>query len=335
MYVACPACQSLYSITAAQLGAAGGQVRCSQCRTVFDAVSAVFDDPRQALTHRHPRSEDVAREIDALVDRALDQVSGVAMDPGETRQADTRAQAPVRPAAADPSALPGPVETPRPETAVARQPGIGAGAERSASGLGRSDADCYAQPCAAEFVPPGDGSADDLSDDPAERLLLQAMTVTPEPRTRWGALGASLLLTLTLLAQYAWWDRNRLAQLSALRPALDWLCQPLACNLPLRHDLARVEMVEREVRDHPNVKDALLVSAAFVNRASYVQAYPVLQIAFSDISGAPVAVRRFRPEEYLHDTSPARGMAPGEQTLVMLEVVDPGKRAVSFQFDFL
>jgi hypothetical protein len=46
-------------------------------------------------------------------------------------------------------------------------------------------------------------------------------------------------------------------------------------------------------------------------------------------------VRRFLPEEYLHDKNPARGMAPGEQTLVMLEVVDPGERAVSYQFDFM
>ena len=109
----------------------------------------------------------------------------------------------------------------------------------------------------------------------------------------------------------------------------------MSCDLPLRHDLTQVEMVEREVRDHPNVADALLVSAAFINRASYPQAYPVLQVSFSDTAGTPVAVRRFLPEEYLHDKNPARGMAPGEQTLVMLEVVDPGERAVSYQFDFM
>jgi hypothetical protein len=61
----------------------------------------------------------------------------------------------------------------------------------------------------------------------------------------------------------------------------------------------------------------------------------VLQISFSDTSGTPVAVRRFLPEEYLHDKNPAPGMAPGEETLVMLEVVDPGERAVSYQFDFM
>ncbi len=333
MYVTCPGCQSVYSITAAQLGAAGGRVRCSQCRTVFDAVSAVFDDPRQA--GGHPPPQDVAREIDALVDRALDQVPAAALGLEQTPAAEPQPPAPPPDglgAGEAPVALSAGGDRRATASEAPVSPDPGGHRQPFPSSFARSDADCYAHPCAAEFVTPRAAPDDDESLD---GLLLHPMTFPPEPRTRWGALAAALLLTVTLMAQYVWWDRNRLAQISAIRPALDWLCQPLACNLPLRHDLARVEMVEREVRDHPNVKDALLVSAAFVNRANFVQAYPVLQIAFSDISGAPVAVRRFRPEEYLHERSPARGMAPGEQTLVMLEVVDPGQRAVSFQFDFL
>jgi hypothetical protein len=84
------------------------------------------------------------------------------------------------------------------------------------------------------------------------------------------------------------------------------------------------------------VSDALLVHATFVNRADFVQAYPVLQVSFSDVSGTPVALRRFGPEEYLPEIALAdKGMAPGQQSLVMLEVIDPGERAVSFQFDFM
>jgi len=196
----------------------------------------------------------------------------------------------------------------------------------------RADADGYAQPVTGEFVSPVDDEDDPFA---LPGGLLLEDSVPSGSTTNWWAIAAALLLTVVLLAQYAWWDRNRLAQISALRPLLEGLCRPPDCRLPLRHDLTRVEMVEREVRDHPNVENALLVSAAFVNRASYQQAYPVLQIAFSDISGAPVAIRRFMPEEYLHDRKPGQGMAPGERTLVMLEVVDPGERAVSFQFDFM
>ena len=155
-------------------------------------------------------------------------------------------------------------------------------------------------------------------------------------RTAWGAIAAALLLTAGLIAQYAYVERYQLVQIAALRPAIELLCAPLDCNLPLRRDLARVEMVEREVREHPDVGDALLVHATFVNRADFVQAYPVLQVSFSDVAGTPVAVRRFGPEQYLQEPVTAdKGMAPGQQSLVMLEVIDPGERAVSFQFDFM
>ena len=54
------------------------------------------------------------------------------------------------------------------------------------------------------------------------------------------------------------------------------------------------------------------------------------------MSGTPVSVRRFQPQEYLAaDHEIARGIKPGEKTQLVLEVIDPGKNAVSYQFDFL
>jgi predicted Zn finger-like uncharacterized protein len=303
MYVACPSCKSLYAVSADQLRLADGHVRCGQCHTLFNATHAVFADPHQALAFERPLHQDLAREIDDLVDRALDQVSGATGE--HAVEAGVAETAP-----------------PVPDTGEAAVEPVGLSA-----GM-----DFYAQPVAGEFV--RSQAEEEQVYDLSETMLFHDESFH-EPRTSWGGVAAALLLTLVLVAQYAWWDRNRLAQITALRPALEWLCKPVSCDLPLRHDLTQVEMVEREVRDHPNVADALLVSAAFINRASYPQAYPVLQISFSDTSGTPVAVRRFMPEEYLHDKNPARGMAPGEQTLVMLEVVDPGERAVSYQFDFM
>lgn len=327
MYVACPSCKALYAISADQLRLAEGRVRCSQCRNTFNAAQAIFADPREALAFEYPLEERVVQEIDDLVDRALDQVSGTA----------------------EPSPQPGDGEN-KPGI---REDGTYGEARQSTDKHDvfsattqrwprddavvvpvrmRTDMDYFAQPVSAEFV---------TTEEPHSQLyeLSQSLLFDDEPvhhgQMSWGAIAAVLLLTMALVTQYAWWDRNRLAQVAALRPALDWLCQPVNCNLPLRQDLARMEMVEREVRDHPQVQDALLVDAVFVNRAPFPQDYPVLQISFSDIAGAPVAVRRFMPDEYLHDKNPARGMAPGEQALVTLEVLDPGERAVSFQFDFM
>jgi len=152
----------------------------------------------------------------------------------------------------------------------------------------------------------------------------------------WGAIGASLLLAVLLVAQLAWVERYQLVRMPQLRLALEYFCQPLNCDLPLRHDISRIEVVEREVRDHPHARGALLINASFANRAGFTQAYPVFVVSFSDVSGTPVAVRRFPPAEYLiGQQNVEEGMAPGERAQLMLEVVDPGDRAVSFQFDFL
>jgi hypothetical protein len=58
-------------------------------------------------------------------------------------------------------------------------------------------------------------------------------------------------------------------------------------------------------------------------------------VELNDLDNKPVAMRRFRPSEYM--TDPARraaGIAPGATAVVAFEVADPGRRAIAFQFDF-
>ncbi|MEN8802453.1 MAG: zinc-ribbon and DUF3426 domain-containing protein, partial [Thiogranum sp.] len=365
MYVACPSCKLLYQIELIHLRAAGGELHCGACKTTFNATAAVFDDPQQALDYaeQHPLQDSVAREIDDLVNRALGQVPGhehtgaaggqepdgivadsaqitddgaaspesvrVVAEAGEYGgETDADAEIPEAPPAAD---------------AIKATDGLAAesvavegfAGEVQRQGLLRSDMDFYACPTAAGFRtqrPQAVSEAMELS----AALLYSEESHDTGLHVPWGAIAASVLLAVLLLAQIAWVQRYQLVRLPQLRPALAFFCQPLNCDLPLRHDINRIEVVEREVRDHPHASGALLINASFVNRADFVQTYPVFEISFSDVSGTPVAVRRFPPAEYLigrQDISD--GMAPGERAQLMLEVVDPGDRAVSFQFDFL
>jgi len=310
MYVACPSCKALYKIELAHLRAAGGQLNCGACQTAFNASAAVFEDPKQALAYEYPVPAEEAQAIDDLVDRALDQV-------------------------------PGPAETTREETAgtgdidlIEHAPASESVEAARVFRPSRADVDLHAWPLAAEF--PVRYQAAILSDDDEmpEAYLLQD-EVVGVGNTSWGAIAAAVSLTLLIVAQYVWGDRYYLAQSERWRPALEVFCKPLSCELPLRRDPGQLEIVEREIVRHPHVADALLVNATFVNNADFAQAYPLLQISFSDVSGAAVAVRRFQPAEYLaviRDTG--TGMVPGGQIHALLEIIDPGERAVSFQFDF-
>ncbi len=316
MYVVCPTCQSVYPLTAAQLRAGGGRVRCGNCNSVFDAASALFDEPQQALSFAEQQKHAVSQEIDDLVGRALDEVSAAGAQ-NQDVSVDIHEQNPTNQ----------PVSTPQ-ESDVADLVDIAA----SNAGTDFSvDVDTYANPTAAEFVFTAPAQSD--KDTVPAALLFESGAA--RTRTSWGAIAATLFLLLLLFGQYAWVERYNLARVPEFRPYLETVCAALDCNLPLRHETAKLEVLEREIRNHPHADDALLVNATFVNSADFVQRYPVFEITFSDVSGTPVAMRRFLPGEYLDGIDSSKGMAPGQQTRLMLEIVDPGDRAVSFQFDFL
>jgi predicted Zn finger-like uncharacterized protein len=149
-----------------------------------------------------------------------------------------------------------------------------------------------------------------------------------------GALIVGLLLILGV--QWLYFNRTSLAAQNDWRPGLELFCSFLRCELPLRVDLSRIELVSRDVRKHPRVAGALLINATLVNRADFPQPYPILEVTFSNPSGTPVASRRFHPDEYLGDETDIKAGMPVSTSLqMMLEIEDPGEDAVSFQFDFL
>jgi predicted Zn finger-like uncharacterized protein len=144
------------------------------------------------------------------------------------------------------------------------------------------------------------------------------------------------LLILLLGIQWLYFNRNALAGDSAWRPTMERFCDFLQCDLPLRVDLEQIELLDRDVRKHPAADDALLINATIINHARHVQPYPLFSVSFSNLSGKPVALRHFRPAEYLGETAAHySGMIPDTPVHAVLEIADPGEDAVSFQLDFL
>ena len=145
-----------------------------------------------------------------------------------------------------------------------------------------------------------------------------------------------LLLSVTLGGQWVWFNRTTVAANDDWRPLLEEFCAKVHCELPMRSDVSKLEIISRNVRQHPVVSEALLINAAFENQAEFNQPYPFFEVSFIDSSGKPVAMRRFSPAEYLDDgVDITLGMATQSPVQVVLEVMDPGEDAVSFQFDFL
>ena len=142
-------------------------------------------------------------------------------------------------------------------------------------------------------------------------------------------------LALLLAAQLAWANRVELFRDPATQPWVARVCRNIPCQLPLIRDTAKLELLSRDVRPDPRTTGALTITATVRNDAAFNQPWPVVVVVLTDLDNNPVAMRRFRPAEYM--TDPARravGIAPGANAVVAFEVADPGKRAVAFQFGF-
>jgi hypothetical protein len=155
----------------------------------------------------------------------------------------------------------------------------------------------------------------------------------------WGA--GTLLLTATLIIEYAWFNRDKLNRVPQLQSWSEKICQQIDCkNISIRNP-AKIELISRNVYSHPNEKGALMVNVTMKNHAEFAQPYPVMQIHFSDVRGGSVAARRFLPDEYLpkeflsDKTDSPLLLEPDTNMTFTMEIQDPGKQAMTYEFDFL
>ena len=150
-----------------------------------------------------------------------------------------------------------------------------------------------------------------------------------------------LLLTTTLLIEYVWFNRDQFDQVPELQALIEKFCQQVDCKDITTRDPAKIELVSRNVYSHPNKKNALMVNVTMKNNADFAQPYPVLQIEFSDIRGGTVAARRFLPAEYLPvegqqaDAEQSSILQPDTSSSITMEIQDPGKQAMTYEFNFL
>ncbi len=153
----------------------------------------------------------------------------------------------------------------------------------------------------------------------------------------------TLLLTLAILAgistlilQYTYYNRDTLAKIVSLRPMLQFMCKQTGCLVPLLRDRSKIIFKSKNIYSHPKIKDALVVSAIIVNKASFSQDYPIIELRFENVRGEVIAGRRFNAMEYLNlPENQISEMHPNETIAINLAIKDPGNDMVSYEFTFL
>ena len=173
--------------------------------------------------------------------------------------------------------------------------------------------------------------------EPGSFLRQTQVAKTPADRRRWAWIAACTALTFILIAQVLYAERERVLAIPTYRAWAEAACGRFGCTLPgSEQAIEGLALVSRDIRKHPSVDGALLITATLANRSPQVRPYPVLELRLSDLHERAIAMRRFQPAEYLSDPSRVeRGMPPETTLPIEFEVVDPGPDAMAFEFRFL
>lgn len=277
MKTRCSSCQTIFRVTSEQLRARAGRVRCGQCRTVFNALDGLLDDEA---------SFDAAGRF-APVERCE---SAVPPTPFATRSRPQDPQEPLR--------------TPAPAGMIASEPNVPVPVDSALDSAMGSPSETT--PDALDIVADADNRnpCHDIQESTDGDRWLGGSTsrgalALDSSAARPFAI-AAVFLSLLLAGQLVFHFRTDIAiSVPRLQPPLAMLSDVLGTDMPLPR---RVEMLSIEASDlqvDQERKQLLALQVTLRNRATYAQAYPVLELTLTDTSDRVVARRLLLPDEYL------------------------------------
>lgn len=179
--------------------------------------------------------------------------------------------------------------------------------------------------------------ASPLPEEPAiPELALEFPMLRPRvPAAVW-ALGITLALAV-LAGQLGYLYRADISRVPQLAPVVEQFCALIGCEIRPPHDVRRIELLDRtRISPHPSFENVLRIRVVMVNRASFAQPYPQMEVSLTDSNGALLARRQFSHRQYLGDAQPGNvNMAPDVAVNALLDVTNPDGRASGYEIRLL
>ncbi len=173
----------------------------------------------------------------------------------------------------------------------------------------------------------------EVEEKEAEENETDAIEFDPQRQT-WRMLTA--LLVVATIVNTGWTFREPMLQNPTVNNWFKhngWLQDE---SEGLLKDPDQIQLISRDMHSHPTRSGILVLSLTFVNLAQRPQVFPTLEITLLDGSGQPIAQRHFQPTDYLRPgANTESGLATDVFLPVLLELGDPGQRAVGFEIQFL
>lgn len=154
-----------------------------------------------------------------------------------------------------------------------------------------------AEPSGATEPQSEPGLEDDWPEQPIEPALHLETPGRPR-RHRWAWALAAVLAMLLLLLQLVMHFRVELSVLvPEVKPLLQALCQPFACDLPLPRKSDLISIESSDLRPDPSGQ--LMLTAVLKNRAPFAQTLPHLELTLTDTDDRTILRKVLAPADYL------------------------------------
>lgn len=145
-------------------------------------------------------------------------------------------------------------------------------------------------------------------------------------------VAGNLLVLVFLGVQFVYFYSTELAQNVELKPYIQKACDRLGCTIRPRIDAGLIELTRVRISPHPRYIKVLRLRASLINRASFSQPFPLMEVTLSDRRGRLVGRRTFRPEEYLKKANnELREMIPNVIARARLEFTNPNLYTDGFE----
>ena len=370
MQTICPHCQTIFKVADEHLKAADGYVRCGICKEVFNALETdqLGTPVEKVIEPDNTEPVEFILEQSNEVNTTENQDIILTSDntPGQKKEIATETTTSSDDAQSDLFATPSETiepeateaETTEPETVeTGTEPGsiepieinneasddIANNTTEPPSEVIATAASTTSEPGATETESHSNNNNMDnsLFDGVQSKLIPDEYRIPELHNTYsiWQDLTWSvtiLILTASLFVEYAWFNRNELISNPQLSPLITQICSIANCKAMDLREPGQIEMTTRNIYTHPNVKNALMISGTLINHAHFDQPYPNILIAFSNVRGEIIASRTFTPEDYLQiKFTSLRPLPPRLPINFNMEIKDPGKHAMTYEFSFL
>jgi predicted Zn finger-like uncharacterized protein len=347
MFTVCPKCTLTLAVTAEDLRAGQGYVRCGRCLNVFNALLALSEEPTESELDETAAYSQADPASSSQVSRALASGSHPVPPADPPPLAISESQ---RARLATERSSDGAIEnessaadgTGSFETIVLEGDGITQTEEFAPQESVDSEIAALAERLATEpgkHAPANDEDVnaietdDDLVADEASQIEVVELAAPRPQFWRWATGSAVLALLLAAQAVNHW--RDTLSSRPTLSALLTNFYARFGIALDPHWDLAAYDIRQQGAASDPGDSHVIRVRLSLANRAVRAQPVPLVRLTLLDRYGKRLAARDLTPADYWpHGKPPRSFLGHDERIDSEVQVRDPpGADSASFEID--